>query len=231
MGLFHPKHTLLSVARQLEAGIDKDVIALEERNRESHLTMAAARAQKQVTVPHETTEMTDNEDHDGIPLWKPTFQTLYETYFQELSCEAIMQRWEAVSITAGFFMGITASGSAVTGWALWNKPGWKMGWAALAGVTAVISIVHGLLQVTRRLNDQGKLRSRFSQLRVDLETFGHKLAAGMNEKAATKTFESLRDRFSACMGDAHPDIAYTKKMRYRVQTRLNAILKENGYIQ
>jgi hypothetical protein len=51
MGLFHCKHTLLSVACQLEAGIKEGAITLEERNRDDRLMMAAPSVQKSVAVP------------------------------------------------------------------------------------------------------------------------------------------------------------------------------------
>ena len=175
--------------------------------------------------------MSANTGSSNIKLWEPTCNTLYDTYFQELSCEALMKFWEMFAFIAGFLTGITASGSAVAGWALWYKPGFKLCWAAMAGTAAVISIIHNLCQVPRRLKEQEKLRMEFCQLRIDLETFSYTLSMDTDEKTAKKFFEDLRKRFSDSMGNAHPDIAFTKKMRYTVKAKLNKLAKEKGFIQ
>lgn len=175
--------------------------------------------------------MTENTLGNNARLWEPTCKTLYDTYFQELSCDALITFWEKFALLAGLLTGITASGSAVAGWTLWNQPGYKLVWAATAGTAAIISITHNLLQVPRRLKEQEKLRMEFCQLRIDLETFSHTLAMDINEKTAKKSFEDLRKRFSLCMGNAHPDIAFRKGMQFAVQAKLNNLAKEKGFIQ
>jgi hypothetical protein len=167
---------------------------------------------------------------DVDTLWQSSYETLYDTWYQELASEALLVRWERIDITASGLTGVTASGSAVAGWALWSDPGGKIVWAALAGIASVAAIAHGVLRVASRVKQQEELRRLFGVLRVDLETF-RQLLTGLTPTEAAAKYDVLRQRFGQCFAQAHPCIAYTRRLRNRVQSRLNEQLRAKGYME
>ncbi len=108
-------------------------------------------------------------------LWQATFETYYDSYFQELSANRLLERWERFDDATKVLVALTASGSAIAGWTLWNEPGLKYVWATLAGSAAVMSVVHAALKVPERLARHFDSKSEFSGLRIALETFRHQM--------------------------------------------------------
>lgn len=168
---------------------------------------------------------------DSKVFIRPVFETFYDAYYQELASEKLIERWERIDIITALLVAVTASGSAVAGWAFWNIPTFKHAWAIIAGVASIASIIHGVIKVPTRVKEQEELRRIFSELRVDIETFWQQLRIGSidNNKLNDK-YEKLRERLSQCIGRTHPDIAYTTKLREKIQEHLNNKLREKGYI-
>ncbi|MDA2912986.1 hypothetical protein MYX77_03325 [Acidobacteriia bacterium AH_259_A11_L15] len=163
-------------------------------------------------------------------FWRPTFQTLYEAYYQELASEALMRRWQRIDISTSFLVAATASGSAITGWSLWSNPKWQFLWAFIAGLAAVASILHRTMAVPDRLKEQEELRRAFSELRVDLETFRQQLLIGIEPNDANTRYDKLRRRLAQHIGRANPDIGFTIRLRNRVQEQLDDKLRQEGYV-
>lgn len=163
--------------------------------------------------------------------WKPSFDTLYEAYFQELSSEALIGRWQRIDLSIAFLVATTASGSTIAGWILWSEPNWKSVWAIIAGIVSIAAIAHGVLGVPGRVKEQEELRREFCELRIDLETFRQQLNIDIDANQAYSQYTKLRERYSQIMGRAHPDnIAFRSGFRDEVQEKLNNILKEKVYI-
>lgn len=162
--------------------------------------------------------------------WEPSFQTLYDAWYQELVSEALLVRWERIDIVATFLAAITASGSAIAGWTLWTQPGWKFLWVVLAGIASVLIIAHGAMRVPSRVKEQGELHKLFSELRVDLETFRQELVTSLKVNEAQVRYLDLRNRLSQCIKLTHPDIAYTTRFGNNIQEKLNGILEDKRYI-
>lgn len=163
--------------------------------------------------------------------WKPAYRTYYEAYFQELASEGLVSRWQKIDIVTAFLVAVTASSSAIAGWALWNAPGWKLIWVTIAGTATLASVGHGVMSVPRRVKEQEDLRRSFCLLRVEIETFLQQLTIGINGDEAKIKHEELRQKFAECMRPTQPDIAYTRGFRRRVGQNLNTILKEKEYIE
>lgn len=162
--------------------------------------------------------------------WKHSFRTFYRTYFQELMAGALVGRWQRIDLIIVFFVAITASGSAISGGALWNQPGGKVAWATLAGIVSIASIAHAVAGVPSRLKQQEELRRAFAELRIDIDTFQQQLTIGLSDDQARSQFEHLRGRYRKLTGSASPDIVYTSKLSLKIQGQLNKILKAEGYI-
>jgi hypothetical protein len=160
---------------------------------------------------------------------KHGFATFYDAYFQELSSQELVGKWQVVDIFTAFLIAVTASSSAVAGWALWAIPAGRVGWAAIAGVATVASIIHGIMGVPRQVKEQEDFRRRFSVIRVDGETYLQQVDAGLDEERARSGLEELRKRLALATADVSPSIIFTRRFRCKIQEQLNELLKERGY--
>jgi hypothetical protein len=133
-----------------------------------------------------------------LELWQLSFRTYYEAYFQELLAEKLINRWQRFDEPSRALVALTASGSAVSGWALWAQPGFRAAWVILAGGSAVLATLHATLNVPGRLKDQADFRRQFSGLRLDLETFRDhmRLEPNFAMDQFTAKFDELRGRYS-----------------------------------
>ncbi|MBZ5564784.1 MAG: hypothetical protein LAP13_20475, partial [Acidobacteriia bacterium] len=108
-------------------------------------------------------------------LWEASFETYYDAFFQEMVADGLINRWLRVDEGTRLLVALTASGSAVSGWALWAEPHLRFMWAVVAGAAAVLSIGHSTLSVPARLKDLAEVKRRFAAVRTDLETFRYSM--------------------------------------------------------
>ena len=162
---------------------------------------------------------------------KITFNTYYNTYFQELASEMLVSRWQWINIIISIVIAVTASGSAVSGWTLWQDPNGKIVWGIISGTASVVSILNSVLQVPSRVQEQTDARRDFRRLRVNLETFRQNLEAGRLDAAtAQRTYDELRNRYSELQDRVTPDIIYTRGLREEATRQLQDILRKEGVI-
>jgi hypothetical protein len=161
-------------------------------------------------------------------LWEATFETYYDTYFHELLEDTLINRWQRFDEATKVLVALTASGSAVSGWALWTNPGFKTIWTVLAGIAAVLAIVHATLGVPARLKDHGEIKRLFASLRTDLETFRYRMRIDPNFPIAefTEQFMDHRTRFSNGVQLLKSDILRTNRLADRVRDQLNLQLAD-----
>jgi len=162
---------------------------------------------------------------------KISFEMFYESFFQELLSEALTRRWNMIDLATKLLIAFTASGSAIAGWSLWNTPGGKFFWVMIAGVASISSIANGVMGVPTRVKEQEEIRQVFLKLRVDLEMFRQRLKLKSDpEQLVISQYTELQDIYTKCMGQLNSDIALTIGLRKDVQSNLNELLKEKGYI-
>jgi hypothetical protein len=106
-------------------------------------------------------------DRDG--LWRHAWDLFYDCSYQEDEAAEIIGRWQLVDELNRFLVAITASGSVVSGWALWSEPGFKKTWATLAGIAALSSIIHAALGVAGKLKDWQEVKQLCTELRLELQ--------------------------------------------------------------
>jgi len=158
-------------------------------------------------------------------LWKEVFFVYYEVFYTELLSEALARKWLALDTFAGITIALTASGSAVAGWALWSQPGFKPIWATLAGTGALLSIVHRTIHVTQRLKDYSDSARRLAQLRVEFEALRHRIRMAKPTELSdvNKRFEELR-KSSVDNSLVTNDIFLTSTLEEQTQQKLNRML-------
>ena len=50
-------------------------------------------------------------------VWNAAYDTYYSTYFEEMVCDVLLDRWQWLDEVTKVLVALTATGSAVTGWA------------------------------------------------------------------------------------------------------------------
>lgn len=160
-------------------------------------------------------------------LWDPTFQTLFKVRYQEKILSELADKWLRFDTVSNILVALTASGSAVAGWAVWHKEFGPIVWAIFAGLVSVLSIIHNGLQVPTRLKELIEFRREFTRLRIDLETFWWRLKWGYVEKEMLATYEKFRGKYADLMNRGPSDIAETKKLRDRIDEEVKEELEDD----
>lgn len=159
-------------------------------------------------------------------MWERVFDTYYESFFYELVSDRVVNRWQITDDVTKVLVALTASGSALSGWVLWQDPDLKIVWASLAGFGSVLSIIHASLGVPSRLKDWQEISSSFTSLRIEMETFRHTMEFDPNFDiaVATKKYENYRKTFGEYLHRQKNDILHTENLRLRAQEELNSKL-------
>jgi hypothetical protein len=159
-------------------------------------------------------------------IWVAAFDTYYDSYFEEICADRLISRWQKLDEASKLIVAITASGSAVTGWALWSQPGFRTLWTIIASTGAVLAIVHAVLGVPGKIKDHGEVKRLFVALRIDLETFRYRMRFDPNFSVEdfTKEFSRYRDRYSSTVQLLKNDLARTRRLERKTQSELNEIL-------
>jgi hypothetical protein len=160
-------------------------------------------------------------------LWKAVYDTWYLAAYNEQIAEALVARWQRVDDWTKVLTAITASGSAIAGWALWNEAGFKTLWVVIAGIGAVASIVGSALGTPSRLKDWGDSKREFTVLKLDLETFQYEMRINpeFDIEAFTKRFNDYRARLADAICRIKNDILSTSRFAINCQTALDERLK------
>lgn len=168
-------------------------------------------------------------------LWESTYDTYYEAYFQELFADDLVTVWRNIDESTKVIVAITATGSVVSGWALWQAKAGQIVWVIIAGFVAVVAIVHATLGVPAKLKDWGEVKHIFTALRIDLETFRHQMLIDPEfplDEYKHK-FKEYRDRYRDGMQRIQNDIFRTLRRANNIQSSLNErladlIIEEQG---
>lgn len=159
-------------------------------------------------------------------IWNATFQTYYDAYYNEILAERLITRWLLIDQISKVLIAVTASGSAVSGWALWNNPTWQLYWVLLSGVAAILSIVHAAMGVTDRLKDAGEVRRECATLRIDIETFRSRMRINPEYPVDefTEEYVGYHKSFGDCLQHLKDDVLRTEGLKIRVQDQVDDML-------
>ena len=168
-----------------------------------------------------------NEQRNRDSLWDSAFSTYYHSYYQELTAAALLQRWERVDEVAKILVALTASGSAVAGFTLWQTEEFKVLWSTIAGLVAVVSIIHSVMNVSNRLSSLGDVKRIFATLRIELETFRHEMSIQPDFPVDTfnARFFEFRQRYQKAFILVKNDTLRTNKLSNNVQDALNKAIQ------
>ncbi len=160
-------------------------------------------------------------------IWNATWKSYYDTYFQEILSERLVLRWQRVDELSKVLIALTASGSALSGWALWNQPDFKAIWAILAGIGAILAIFHKSLEVSHKISDWVFSRSQFCSLRFDYEILLNKMRfdPDFSAEKCNKDLDDLIKRFADSYQKIKVDAFLTGRLRNKTQDELDILIK------
>ena len=163
----------------------------------------------------------ENEQRDKI--WEKSFETYYDSYFQELVAGKLVYRWSLFDEITKVLVAITATGSAVAGWSLWNKPDFKNAWIILAALGAILSIVHAALNVQSKLKEWEEINRLFTSLRVELESFRQKIEIhpDFDVKEFVEKYDKSREKYGEVMCRLRHDLMRTREFEKKIQKELD----------
>jgi hypothetical protein len=161
-----------------------------------------------------------DDDYRRNRIWDVAYETYYYVYFEELLSDTLVRIWSRLD---EFAKGILAVTSVASTWAIWQQPTWKSAWAIVAGIGALIAILHLTLGVTHRLRDLVAARDKLLRLRLEMQTFRKRME--MQPNFPIEQFESellaFRKRYiDDCFKTA--DLFETNKCRDEVQKFLDS---------
>jgi hypothetical protein len=156
-------------------------------------------------------------------LWRASFESFYDSTYGEAMAKNLIDRWQKVDEITRALVAITASTSAVSGWALWSKPEFHGGRLVISGIAALLAILHASLGVPGRIKDHAEDKRRFLSLRSDLETFRYEMRINPNfdVNEFSKRFLEFRKRYSDAAQAVKNDIAATRPLAKATQGEVN----------
>lgn len=165
-------------------------------------------------------------DESRDQLWNSSWDTYYDSYYYELALSHVVGRLKIFDLVTKIVVALTATGSAVAGWSLWNVAGFKEIWVFIAGTAAVLSIVHAVIQVQSILTANAELRSSFSSMRLSLESFRQQLTIIPDFDVTEKNteYQALRQKYEELVAKYDSSLLLTKKLANNVQSDLNTKL-------
>lgn len=156
-------------------------------------------------------------------LWNAAYNTYYDAFYEEIAAEKLINKWQMADEISKVIVAITASGSAMSGWALWNEPQFKYIWAIIAGIGAILALLHSTLGVSGRLKNWGDVKRWFATLRIDLETFRYRMSVNPDFAIDEfqKDFIEHRRRYNEGIQTKTNDILWSIKLEEKTQAELN----------
>lgn len=168
----------------------------------------------------------ENTDNQRDIIWKDSFNTYYDTYFDELLTESLSQRWTIINTTIKFLVAITATTSVVAGLALWQEAGWKTFWAVFSLIAAVASVFGAVVVVENFVKDHTKSNKDFTNCRHELENFRHDLDMDpyFDVTSKDKEFKAIKKKYDDCDNSSARDWTVTMKFKLKIKKQLNELL-------
>lgn len=158
-----------------------------------------------------------SDPRDG--LWEAAWETFYDTLFEEMATDGLITKWSRFDDITKVLVTMTASGSAISGWTVWNRPGYQPLFLALTGLAAILSLVSTSLAISARIKAHVESNRRFAGLRVDLETFRMKMRVNpdFDFQAFEREFDGYRKRYGEITQLRSSDTFRTNRFDKKIQ--------------
>ena len=163
-------------------------------------------------------------------IWNSAWETFYDSYYYSILFSLISKRWQLVDFYTRLIVAMTASGSAIAGWALWNDDDFKILWIILAGFASIISIIHSTLNINEKIKHYTLLNNNMSNVQLEFESFRQEMRVypefHINDFFNKHT--ELREKYQKALELNTPDLLSTDYMQNKAQGILNTKLNIKG---
>ena len=168
-------------------------------------------------------DLTAEEQLTWERMWNELYDRYYRAYFEELRAERLISIWNPVDTICRVLIACTASGSAISGWALWQQEGFRSCWTVIAGITAFIAIGYSVIGISERYREASVLHSDFSNLRMKLEEMRTKMSTMQYDSLSIykHEFTKLIETYSDVVSRRKPSILISDSMETTLQVKLN----------
>lgn len=109
------------------------------------------------------------------------FKTWLNSRYQELISSELLEKWQLLDTFVQIGIALTASGSAVAGWQLWERPEMKVAWVIISGVISVIAFCHKGFRVTDKIKIWSESKKAFTMIRNQLEILRYEVSASFEQ--------------------------------------------------
>lgn len=159
-------------------------------------------------------------------IWSASFNILYDSLYQEIVADRLVKKWQQIDALTRVLVALTASSSAVAGWALWTKPEVKPLWIVVSGFAAVLSIIHATLGVPDRIKQFTEDEGRFLSLRTQVEALRYKMRINAQFDVESFTSDLLKylERFAEYGKQVRNDLLRTQRLEEASQSQVNKVL-------
>jgi hypothetical protein len=161
-------------------------------------------------------------------LWNASFEIFYDCYFEEMIADRLVHFWSVVDDITKWLVAITASGSAVAGWALWSGHGYKEIWLLLSMTASLLSITHSALGIQGRIKTWAENKKAFVILRMEMQAIRQDMTIDpeFDGDAMKKRLESARSNYQAAMSQLSSESFRCEKLELKIQIKLNEVISD-----
>lgn len=161
-------------------------------------------------------------------LWNAVFEIFYDCYFEEIVSHRLVQRWSIIDDITKWLVALTASGSAVAGWALWNNEGYKEIWLSISMLAGFLSITHSSLGIQARIKSWAETKKSFVLLRMELQSIRQdmKIDPEFDIELIGKRILAARSRYEDAMAQLGVDSFRGSRLENDAQEQLNKLIAD-----
>jgi len=162
-------------------------------------------------------------------IWQINWKQYYITYYQEVFAEKIGLAWQRVDEISKLIIALTVSGSAISGWALWNDPRYKIIWTILAGIGAILAITNKSFDISKRVVNWTNTKNGFFKIRIKQEMLMDKMRIypefSINEMESE--LEKIKADYAKTYESIPNDSFINGILKRSAQNNIDALLTEN----
>ncbi len=97
------------------------------------------------------------------------YRTWWNSKYQEFVCSKLFGKWQTTDTFVQVGIALTASGSAIAGWSLWELPEMKVIWAVMSGLISILAICHKSIGVSYKIKTWCESSKAYSMIKNQLE--------------------------------------------------------------
>ncbi len=118
---------------------------------------------------------------DEKKILNEAFITWYNARYKELVASELLVIWERIDAFIQIGIAVTAAGSGVAGWQLWNIPEMKIVWAVISGIISLMAIGHKVFCIADKIKVWYEAKQSFAMIKNQLEILRYEVKVSFKE--------------------------------------------------